>query len=241
MRYIIAFILFFYSFLGIAQKRIKIQDYATIVALQAETSTPQSNDKVYIVALDEIFRWDATSVLAQNSADVIQQTNIATGRWLKLKSNKDANYVLAANVSVTSNVRANVAGWVLTMTAGKSYRISIIANFQTVAAGTGISLGFVTPSGTATILGDCKIALVQAAANTQLTQVIRAISASNVLAGSFLTSTGVNPANSPHFMNADLILQCTANGTFQVQLGSEINGNAATLLAGSTMTITTLN
>lgn len=233
--------MFFYSFLSFSQKRIKIQDYDAIVALKAETSTPQPNDKVYVVALDELFRWDATSVLAQNDTDVIQQTNIATGRWLKLKANKDANYILSSNFPVSSIVRTNITGWLLNMTAGKMYRVSIIANFQTVAIGTGISLGFVTSTGTATVLGDCKIAITQTAASTQLMQVIRAISASNVLAGSFLTSTGVNPTNSPHFMNADLILRCTVNGTFQVQLGSEINGNTATLLAGSTMTITTLN
>lgn len=65
-----------------AQRRIGIQDYSTVAALQAETINPSQNDKVYVKALQAVFAWDAASTATHDGVTVIKQTNITTGRFL---------------------------------------------------------------------------------------------------------------------------------------------------------------
>lgn len=77
-------ILFFLlaNFATMAQRRIGIQDYSTVAALQAETINPSQNDKVYVKALQAVFAWDAASTATHDGVTVIKQTNITTGRFL---------------------------------------------------------------------------------------------------------------------------------------------------------------
>lgn len=82
MKKTIFWILCLFTFATMAQRRIGIQDYSTVAALQAETITPSQNDKVYIKALQAVFAWDAASIATHDGVTVIKQTNITTGRFL---------------------------------------------------------------------------------------------------------------------------------------------------------------
>ncbi len=144
---------------------------------------------------------------------------------------------LSGNVSSTSTTRTNVSYFQFNCVAGKTYRIEIIASYQTAATTTGGSMGFVLPTGTGTIKGFMEAEIVQTTNATGLKTSIRAINATNTTAGSFMTSTGVGVINSDHSWYALATFKCTANGTFQVQWGSGVASSSATLMADSVMII----
>ena len=144
---------------------------------------------------------------------------------------------LSSNISSTSTTRTNVTGFVFNCEAGKTYRIEIIASYQTGVTTTGGSMGFVLPTGSGTIKGFMEAEIVQTTGATGLKTSIRAINATNTTAGSFMTSTGVGVINSDHSWYALVTFKCTANGTFQVQWGSEVASSNATLMADSVMIV----
>jgi len=148
---------------------------------------------------------------------------------------------LSANFASTSTTRAAVTGWTFACGAGKTYMIEIIADYQSVATTTGGSMGFVLTSGSGTIRGFMEADISQSTVATMLRSPIRAISNSNTLAGSFMTSSGVSVMNSPHSWYALVTLTCTVTGVFVVQWGSEVAGSSTQLNANSSMIITTLN
>jgi hypothetical protein len=148
---------------------------------------------------------------------------------------------LSANFASTSTTRAAVTGWTFACGAGKTYRIEIIADYQSVATTTGGSMGFVLTSGSGTIRGFMEADISQSTVATMLRAPIRAISNSNTLAGSFMTSSGVSVINSPHSWYALVTLTCTVTGVFVVQWGTEVAASSAQLNANSSMIVTTLN
>jgi hypothetical protein len=84
--------------------RTTIQDYATVIALQAETSIPRLSDKVAIKANNgNVYYWDATSVLAHDGDVVIKQTSIATGRWIKSGGGTNTRYGTIAPLILTTD------------------------------------------------------------------------------------------------------------------------------------------
>ena len=144
---------------------------------------------------------------------------------------------LSTNVSSTSTTRANITDFQFNCVAGKTYRIEIIASYQTAVITTGGSMGFVLPTGAGTIKGFMEAEIVQTTGATGLKTSIRAINATNTTAGSFMTSTGVGVINSDHSWYVLVTFKCTTNGTFQVQWGSEVASSSATLMADSVMII----
>jgi hypothetical protein len=76
--------LFFAINLNLFSQRLKIQDYPTVLSIQNETQLPKKGDKIYIKELNNIFNWDGTSPDPDDGILVIQQTNQATGRWIKI-------------------------------------------------------------------------------------------------------------------------------------------------------------
>ena len=145
---------------------------------------------------------------------------------------------LTSNVSSTAVARANVADWAFGVTAGKSYRIELVAMYQSASTTTGGSVGFVLTSGAGNVAGFVNGDVSVSTVATTLRAPIRSINATSTTAGSFLTTTGVSVINTPHSIHSVITLDCTTSGVFQVQWGSEVAGNASRLNAGSTMYVT---
>lgn len=145
--------------------------------------------------------------------------------------------VLTNAFSSTSITRAAVTGWSFSVDAGKSYRITILASFQSAATTTGGSMGFVLTSGTGTIHGNMQADIAQTTVATGLKTSIRAINSSNTTAGSFMTSSGVGVINSPHNWAASAVFNCTTGGTFVVQWATEVAASASQLNIGSALIV----
>lgn len=151
-----------------------------------------------------------------------------------------AIYSLPSAVSSTVTALADVAAWSFNVTAGKSYRIEIIATYQTGVTTTGGKLAVYLPSGAGTILGFLEGAISSAAVATELKIPIRAIGTSN-LAGSWLLTTGVSTINQAQYIGGTIVFHCTTSGVFRCQWASEVASSAAQLNAGSTMIVQLLN
>ena len=148
---------------------------------------------------------------------------------------------LGSAFSSTSVSEATVTGMSFAVTSGKNYSVEVIGLYQTAATTTGGELGFfLTASGAGTITGSAEGAIVSTAAATSLSQQISAIGAAD-LANSNLITTGVTAINSPHYIKAKVIFQCTVSGTFNVGWASEVAASAAQLNAGSTLIYQQLN
>lgn len=148
---------------------------------------------------------------------------------------------LTANFSSTSVTEAAVTGWSFAVTSGKTYRIEVIASYQTAATTTGGELGFFcSASGAGTIRGFAQADIVSTAAASGLKIPITAIGAADA-AGSFLISTGVTAINSPHSFYAVVTFTCSVSGTFNVGWATEVAASAAQLNANSSLIYQALN
>ena len=145
---------------------------------------------------------------------------------------------LSANVGSTTTARADVTGWSFAVTSGKSYRVEIVALYQSAANTTGGSIGFVLPTGVGSIFGFVEGDVANTTVATTLRRPIYAIDATNTTTGSFITTTGVGVINSPHSIHSVLTFNCTTSGTFQVQWATEVAASAAQLNSGSAMYVT---
>ena len=163
------------------------------------------------------------------------------GYWFAKTYEVPKNKVLtiSSNVNSTSTTRADISNWTFPVGAGREYKIEIIAMYQTNTVTTGGSMGVLLKnSGVGTIIGSMEADVSKSVVATGLKAPIAAISSSNTLADSFLTSTGVSVINSPHGWTATLYFTCTTSGDFQVTWGSEVVASEARLLAGSKMIVT---
>ena len=145
---------------------------------------------------------------------------------------------LASNFSSTSTTPATVTGWSFSVTSGVTYRITVIADYQTAATTTGGIIGISLSGGAAgSVRGWATGTVVNTAAATELTIPIRATSG----AGSTLTTTGVTAINSPHYIGLDITFTCTVSGTFNIVWGTEVNASAAQLNQNSSLIYQALN
>lgn len=148
---------------------------------------------------------------------------------------------LASNFSSTSVTEAAVTGWSFAVTAGKTYRIEVIAAYQTAATTTGGELGFfLSASAVGTIRGFAEADVVSTAAATGLKIPINTSTTADA-AGSFLISSGVTAINSPHSFYALVTFTCTTSGTFNVGWATEVAASAAQLNANSSLIYQLLN
>ena len=115
-RHILVSILLIASFVSTAQVRTKIQDYSNVATLQSETLISKDNDKIYVKSINTIFAWNVTSTATHDGINVIKQTNIATGRFIKVNPEIGANvrYGTAIPVVITSDRKGD--SYVLTDT-----------------------------------------------------------------------------------------------------------------------------
>lgn len=144
---------------------------------------------------------------------------------------------LANNFSSTSTTPAAVTGWTFNVTAGVTYRIEVIADYQTAATTTGGIFGVSLSGATGSIRGYARGSISAAAAATDLAIPIRATSG----AGSTLTTSGVSASNTPHFINLLVTFTCTGSGTFSIVWGSEVNASAAQINQNSSLIYQALN
>lgn len=186
--------------------------------------------------------------LAAKQATLVSATNIKTvnGNSLvgagdvALSTNTQVFVPLASAFSSTILTEVTVTGWSFSVTAGKSYRVRVSANYQTAATTTGGELGFFLTTAVGSITGKLEGAIVSTTAATQLFQGVTTIGAAD-LAGSNIITTGVTAINSPHFIGGEIIFTCTTSGTFNVGWASEVAASAAQLNAGSTLLYQQLN
>jgi len=148
---------------------------------------------------------------------------------------------LPSSYASTNTTRANIPEFIFNMVAGKIYEVYIYLSYQTAATTTGVSVGVITPTGSANVTGNLRLSVASTASAGVLDVPITAVSSSNSLAGSFGTSTGVSAINTPHTGELLVLVKCTTSGTFQVQFGSEVLLSNAILNQISTMLITQLN
>ncbi len=175
-----------------------------------------------------------------NQGITINSTNVPIGGSISITTppNVVTTMTLGAPFLNSTITRNTVTGWTFAVTAGKNYRIEIIAAYQTAALTTGGSIGFILSSGTGTITGILEGEIVQTTAATGLRTSIRDINAVNTTAGSFMTTTGVGVINSPHYMGGRAYFSCITTGVFEVQFASEIAVSTAQLNAGSVLIVT---
>jgi hypothetical protein len=242
VRCLLCLLFFVLGFGSQAQIRYMMQDYNNASALKSATIVPKSNDKVFLKNSKCLLAWDAASTAVEDTLfGVVKQNSITTGRWVKIEPNNSRNYLLNGTYVSLSTTRTAIPEWVFNTISGKKYLIEIVGGFQTTSLTTGISIGFTVPTGSGTIIGEVSLPVSRAAVATGLIGTVSAISSSGILANSFVTSTAVNPSNSPHFMRCQLIYSCVTSGTFQVNFGSEVGGSVCAVLAGSVMSVKPLN
>lgn len=155
-------------------------------------------------------------------------TEIIVGSKTKYELTSTFPTVAQANVT-----RVNIPGWNFNVVAGKTYRVEIIASYQAAALTTGGSMGVVLNSGTGTIHGFMEGEILQTVSAGGLKTSIRAVSTSNTLAGSFMTTTGVGVIKSPHSWYGLFTFKCITSGVLQLQWGTEVANSLASLLSGS--------
>ena len=173
---------------------------------------------------------------ADGTVESVWHYSIKNDKWIKVPSANTFNKPLTADFSSTIVTRANVGDWSFPVKAGKSYRVEVVASYQSaMASTTGGSLGFVLPTGAGNIHGFVEGDIANTTVATTLRTPIRAINATNTTAGSFITTTGVGAINSPHSIHSVLTFNCTTSGTFQVQWATEVAASASRLNAGSTL------
>lgn len=188
---------------------------------------------------------DVKTINTNKQDKLVSATNIKTIAGIPILGSGDISinsvalsvYSLGTSAVSTSTTRSNVTGLSHSVIAGKKYRIKLIGDYQTVVTTTGGSLGFILSSGTGTVKGSATISVSQSTTNTDLSTAIRVIDLAGLTAGSFITSTGVSVINSPHHLWAELILNCTTSGVFQVTWGSEVASSGAQLNADTIMTV----
>ena len=148
---------------------------------------------------------------------------------------------LASNFSSTSVTEAAVTGWSFAVTSGKTYRIEVIADYQTAATTTGGELGFfLSASAVGTIRGFAQADVVNTASAGGLKIPIRICTTADAT-GSFLISTGVTAINTPQSFYAIVTFTCTVSGTFNVGWATEVAASAAQLNANSSLIYQPLN
>lgn len=151
---------------------------------------------------------------------------------------KKLTAALSSTVTTATLITDGTTPWQHNVVAGKSYRCTVIANYQTVATTTGAKLGLGSSGGAVgTIAGSAYGAVAQAAVSTALEATLYDYAGA---AGSFILTTGVSPANSPHSIGMDFIFNCTTGGTLAWYWYTEVAGSAAQINAGSILIISEL-
>jgi len=176
------------------------------------------------------------------AATRINGVSVQSGTDIGVSGASTTTFVnLASDFSSTSATLAPVTGWNFAVTSGKTYRIEIIANYQTAATTTGCSLGvYLSGGGVGTIRGFMEGGLSSSAAATELGIPIRVCTTAGATGGG-LTTTAVSAINTPTKLYMLVTFTCTTSGTFNVGFATEIGASAAQINANSSLIYQVLN
>lgn len=177
------------------------------------------------------------SLVVKDDGTIGFQTNTIPVAVTTTSESSTTRIRMTSDFTINSTTRSNIPGFTFPVVAGKVYKIRIIGAYKTVVTTTGGSIGFIlTEGGVGTIFGSVKMQILHT--NTAAPeQAITYINTVATTTRSFATSTGVGTINIPEYLEANLIFECTTDGTFNVQWGSEVASSNATLMKNTILEI----
>jgi hypothetical protein len=140
--------------------------------------------------------------------------------------------VMTSTQADTTAAYVNVTQLVVALAASATYLIDCFVTFQTAATTTGAGVGFVSPTGSVSML-EVVVPIVSTAIASALRTTFpnaAATTTGNVL------GTGVTAINSNHTARISGVLRTTTAGNLQIQFRTEVAASACTLQIGSTLT-----
>jgi hypothetical protein len=154
-------------------------------------------------------------------------------QWVTLRT----LYKLSSAASSSITTLADISDWTIPVVSGNTYRIEVIAMYQTAALTTGVKLAiYARDSAVGSIIGMMEGGLSAASVATELKTPITVCAASNA-AGSFLLTTAVSTINTPHYIGGTMIFTCTTSGNIRFQMASEVASSAAQINANSVVIV----
>lgn len=208
-----------------------VQDLAQVVSDSGTGTAPPALSVGTPQIVDLAVTIGKLSASLQSILDKIDQasTSLTDGYMTSAyagKLDKQTCVTLASNLVVANTTFVDITGFSVPVTTGKLYRIEMIGNYSTTAAGNGTKLGMYLATGAGTIAGHFTIGKSATADVVFFKLPMTTIGASG-LAGSFVTSTS-GPATggeiAPIGINA--VFKCTSDGELRVQFASEVAANA---------------
>lgn len=195
-----------------------------------------SNEKV--IGLSALFAAKQATLVSGANIKTINGNPITGSGNLNISGSVAPVFLnLANSFSSTSTTLAPVTGWSFAVTSGVTYRVEVIADYQTAATTTGGTFGVSLTGATGTVRGVARGSINAAAAATEVSIPIRATSG----AGSTVTTTAVSATNTPHFLYMLVTFTCTGSGTFNIVWASEVAASAAQINANSSLIYQPLN
>lgn len=212
-------------------------DVKTLLTVNNVDNTSDANKPVSTATQAGLDTKQATLVSGTNIKTINGSSVLGSGDLVVSGSGAPTFINLASLFSSTSTTPAVVTGWSFAVTTGKTYRVTVIADYQTAATTTGGILGISLTTATGSVRGFAEGSVSQSAVATELKIPIRATSGT----GSTLTTTGVSVINSPHYIGLDITFTCTNSGTFNIVWATEVATSAAQLNANSSLIYQALN
>lgn len=140
--------------------------------------------------------------------------------------------ILAAAETSSSTTPAAIADangdWTVPVTSGTNYRVGVLANYSSAAATTGITMNVTAVSSAAgTISGYARGSITNTAANSALDYALSALPVN-------FTTTGIT-ASGTGFVQMEFIFVCSATGSLEFRLATEVDTSQVTLAAGAAL------
>jgi hypothetical protein len=184
---------------------------ALLTGLTAGTDTPIVSTDTLLVALANL----------QAQVDSLLATD---NEWTEVVTT--SNFTNASNIT-----GVNITPFALSVTAGRYYYYEATILYQTAATGTGIAITATSPDGAsapgalfvnAQVSGDGTAAGYTGTVNSL---------------GDYVTTSGVQTANTPYIMNVKGTFPVSTGGTINLTFRSEVLTSTVTVLAGSTLLV----
>lgn len=176
----------------------------------------------------------SNSVASGNSITILNSTGItiSENNITYIGGIRRGGYVVSSTLSAASSNSSNTSYTTIaqfTAVAGAVYKIRFIGTYQTAATTTGIKVRM-AGTATANVAGYMEGAISALAIASGLRFPISSMT-------SELITTGVSAINTPHSIEGEIIVRCTAGGSCRLEFASEVNASACQLNAGTTMLV----
>lgn len=176
----------------------------------------------------------STSFTLTPSMSYIEFTSDGIGWHITNEVNKEVTLITVNNLTSSVTTYTNIPEFIVPCIAGKRYKIDVIASFSTNTTTTGIKVGYYSSSAGGVINGFIEASVNHTAVATGLKAPMYTI-ATTPTTGSEFISTGVTVINTPQYLLATLIFNCTVSGNIQFAMASEVAATNATLNANSVL------